>query len=206
MKRILYNLFIFIIYFLFVLIINIFYKSNPNNQLGINIVISLNLIISLLCFVSTSIIFKKNNLENNFNKNIKNAIANSFFVSSIISISIALIIYTFLKDILHIINLKSGLINYTIFASKIWFISSPFIGLEITILKYFYELNSYKKILIISFIKLLIFCILGMAFYFKYPSNFFIYAKPFCDIIFLFYYSKICFELTLKKIEYKKII
>ena len=117
----------------------------------------------------------------------------------IVLIILSLIIYTFLRNILNLFNLKTGLINYIIFSSKIWFVSSPFIGLEITILRYFQELEIYKTPLIISIVKLILFIFCGLILHFKYPSNCLIYAKPISDICLLFYYTKICFELTLKE-------
>ena len=127
------------------------------------------------------------------------AFANSFFRNSIISIISACIIYGFLEIILKELNLKNGLINYCTFICKIWFISSPFIGLEISVIKYFSELEYFIKPIKIFIYKTLIFFIISFLCYNDKGINCFVYAKPLCDIIFLFYYSKICFDITLNK-------
>ena len=188
--------------FLFILIINLFLKINSdiNHIIGINIIIFITLIISFFCQICIYRIFKKANLSSTkeFKKNIKITIANSFFKSSIISIICALLIYVFLKNVLNLLTLKQGLINYTIYASKIWFVSSPFIGLELTVFKYFSEIKFYKTPIKILILKLLSFFIISFLCSFQYKQNCFLYAKPICDILFLPYYTKICFDLTLK--------
>ncbi len=190
-----------ITFFIFIFIFNLFFKINSdiNHIIGINIIIFINFMISLICFLTIKNIFKKEKLNNNeeYKKFLKIVISNSFVTSSIISIFIAIILYGFLKNILSIFNLKTGLINYIVFASKIWFISAPFIGLEITIIQYFNELKYYKTPIIFILFKLTVFLLLGGLFYIKYKTNCFVYAKPICDLIFLPYYSKICFRLTL---------
>jgi hypothetical protein len=202
MKKNLSIIFNSIIAIIFIFILNVFEKNNSNTThlISINIILLLNLIISLFCFITIKIVFKSYDFNNNkkFKENFKNAIANSFFFSSIISIIIALIIYCFLKNILELFNIEKGIINYTTFASKIWFVSSPFIGLELTIFKYFSKLEVYKKITIILLIKFIAYFILSLILSIKFQNNCIVYAKPICDIIFLPYYTKICFDLTLK--------
>ena len=201
MKKLFYGI-LSILVVLFIAIFNLFFKINSdiNHIIGINIIIILNIFISIFCIIFINRIFKKNNLKNglDFKKNIKLSTANSFFVSSIISIFLAIIVYQFLNSILEFLKLKNGLINYTVFASKIWFISAPFIGLELTIFRYFFEINYFKTPIKILILKLFVFLGLGMIFYIKYKTNCLIYAKPVCDMIFLPYYTKTCFDLTLK--------
>ena len=168
--------------------------------IGMSIVIGITLLISIGCFFIIRKIFKKANLDSskNFRKDIKTTFANSFVASSIFSIAIACIIYGFLGNILEKIGLENGIVNYTIFASKIWFISSPFIGLEIAIFEYFNFLNYCKKPIFIFLIKLLVFGIICILYCFtSRKANCFIYAKPLCDFVFLLYYSKICFDITI---------
>lgn len=133
MKKIFYC-FIFLTLITFIISINIFLKinSNLNHIIGVNINLILYLFITFLCIIKVNSIFKKSNLKDskNYRKDIKIAFANSFFSSSIISIISACIIYGFSKNIFNFLNLKDGLINYTLFVSKIWFISSPFIRLR----------------------------------------------------------------------------
>jgi len=203
MKKIICNSFIILLSLLFILTINIFFKINSNliHIIGINIVIFLNLIISLACIIISKIIFKKNNQNSikKFNEFIKTSVADSFFITSIISIISSILIYCLLKKFLYILNIDNGIINYTVFAAKIWFISSPFIGLEIVIFKYFKEINYSKKIIFILIIKFILYLFISLIAHIKYPNSCLIYAKPICDFLFLFYYSKICFQLTLNK-------
>lgn len=200
MKKIFYFFVIFTL-ILFVFSINIFFKikSDLNHIIGIDINLILYLTITIICAIIINNIFKKANLKKskNFRKDIKNTFSNAFFISSIISIISALIIYGFLKNILEIFNLKEGIINYTNFATKIWFISSPFIGLEVAIFRYFYEINYFKAPIKILIYKLLIFFVICFLFFSDRKTNCFIYAKPICDLIFLIYYTRICFDLTL---------
>lgn len=186
---------------IFVIVINLFliFNSDLNHIIGINIILGIHLFISLICSIFINKIFKRSNIKNskNFKKDIKPTFANSFVTSSIISILFALLIYVFFRNILNFFNLKTGLINYCVFASKIWFISSPFIGLEITIIKYFKSLDYYQKPIKILTFKLLTFFIISLLLYNSRQINCFIYAKPLCDIFFLFYYSKICFAITI---------
>ena len=202
MKKIFYFFVIFTL-ILFVFSINIFFKINSdlNHIIGININLILYLIINLICIIVIDKTFKKAKLKKStqYRKDIKNAFTNSFLVSSIISIISALIIYGFLKNILEIFNLKEGIINYINFIIQIWFISSPFIGLELVCFRYFYEIEYFNIPIKILIYKLLTFFIISCLFYEKRKLNCFIYSKPICDIIFLIYYTKICFDLTLKK-------
>ena len=134
----------------------------------------------------------------NFKEDLSCAVANSFFINSLIAIPLAILIYAFLKKFLVIIKVPDGIINYTIYATKIWFISSPFIGLEITIFKYFSEIKYYKTPILLVTFKFIIFIILSIPLYFKYNISCIIYAKIITDILFLFYYTKTCFGITMK--------
>ena len=128
----------------------------------------------------------------------KTATANSFVATSILCTCIAGILYCFLGNILSWFPLKTGTINYTVFASKIWFVSSPFIGLEIVIFSYFKELDYYSSPIKVVLLKLLVYLILCFILYFNRDVNCLVYAKPLCDIIFLPMLTRICFDLTLK--------
>lgn len=202
MKKIFYFFLIFTS-LMFIGSINLFLKENSDltHIIGINIIIGIYLLISLICMFITTYSFKKLNLDNskNYRKDIKIAFANSFFKTSLFSIISACIIYGFLENILETLGLKDGIINYCTFAAKIWFISSPFIGLEIAVFQYFYSIEYLKKPVIILILKLLTFLTISFLYYESRKNNCFIYAKPVCDIIFLIYYSRICFDVTLNK-------
>lgn len=188
---------------LFVFATNIFLKTQAdfNHVIGINIILVIYFFIIFLCKIIIDKIFKKIDLANskNFRRDLKNTFASAFFSSSIISIILACIIYGFLENILDLLGLRTGLINYCSFIAKIWFISSPFIGLEIVVFKYFSMIEYFQKPLKILIIKLFVFLFISCLFYTSRKTNCFIYAKPLCDIIFLFYYSRICFDITLNK-------
>ena len=130
MKKFFY-IFVFLALIAFITSINIFLKLNSdfNHIVGTNINLVLYFLITFLCIIKVNSIFKKANLKEskNYRKDMKIAFANSFFSSSIISIISACIVYGFSKNIFQFLNLKEGLINYTSFVTKIWFISSPFI-------------------------------------------------------------------------------
>ena len=130
MKKFFY-IFVFLALIIFITSINIFLKINSdfNHIVGTNINLVLYFLITFLCIIKVNSIFKKANLKEskNYRKDMKIAFANSFFSSSIISIISACIVYGFSKNIFQFLNLKEGLINYTSFVTKIWFISSPFI-------------------------------------------------------------------------------
>ena len=199
LKKIFYSV-LFVEFLLFYGIINLFLKINSdfNHIIGINIILTLNLFMVIVCKFFIDKAFKKNNLSNsqNYRKDLKNVFANSFLKTSAFSILFALIIYGFLKNFLQMLNINEGIINYCVFASKIWFISSPFFGLEVLIFKYFEELDFFKKPIIISIFKIIIYFAISFLFFIKYQNNCIMYAKPVCDFIFLVYYSKICFDIT----------
>ena len=202
MKKLFY--FIVILSFLiFISFINLFLKlkSDINHILGINLIIGINLFILIGCLFIINIYFKKSNLNSskNYRKDIKTVFANSFVASSIFSIIVACIVYAFFQNILEILSLGQGLIHYCLFVAKIWFISAPFIGLELTVFKYFDAIDYWKKPITLLRLKLLTFFIVSFLYYGSRKSNSFIYAKPVCDILFLIYYSKICFDVTLNK-------
>ncbi len=200
MKKLFY-FFVFLTVIIFVGSINIFLKinSNLNHIIGIDINLIIYLITTLICIYTSNKIFKKANLNKvkYYRRGIKITFANSFFATSIISMISACITYGFLEKILKNFNLGAGLINYTIFASKIWFISSPFIGLEVTVFRYFYEIGYFKTPIKYLIWKLMLFFIVSFLFYQERKLNCFIYSKAICDIFFLFLYSKICFEATI---------
>ena len=160
MKKLFYFLTILIL-IIFISSINIFLKINSdlNHIISININLALYLMIILICIFVVNRNFKKAKLNESksYRKDMKIAFANSFFASSIVSIISACIIYGFLNNILELFKLKEGIINFTIFSMKIWFISSPFIGLEVTVFRYFYEIEYFKKPIKILIFKLLIF-------------------------------------------------
>ena len=195
------NFLILLALIIFIISTNLFLKINSdlNHIIGININLLFYLVVTAICIFTVNRIFKKSKLSvsKNYRRDMKITFANSFFASSIISIVSACLIYGFLEKILEKFNISEGLINYTVFSAKIWFISSPFIGLEVTVFRYFYEIEYFKKPIKILLLKSLIFLLISVLFFAEKKVSCFIYAKPVCDIIFLFYYTRICFDTTL---------
>lgn len=188
---------------LFFLAIHIFMEkySDFTHIIGIDIVLVFYFMMIFLCKLVVDVIFHKTNFttSKNFRHDIKNTFANAFFGSSLVAILFACILYGFSHQIFELLGFKAGIVNYCSFITKIWFISSPFIGLEITVFKYFSILSYFQKPIKLVVSKFLLFVCISALFYTSRKTNCFIYAKPVNDILFLLYYSKICFDITLNK-------
>lgn len=143
--------------------------------------------------------FQSNDSAKNFRKKMSEATSNSFIISTIIATTVVILLFQFLEDILKYLNFKVGIINYTVYALKIFFVSIPFLGLEFTIYKYFYELECYLKISKILFLKVLTFFIFTFTLFLKYNTSSYLYARILTDILFLYYFTKTCFEITIRK-------
>lgn len=204
MKKLFYILLILIL-IIFTGCIHLFLKntSDFNHMVGIDIILGISIFITILSNFIIFKVFQKNNFttSNNYREDIKHTFSNAFIASSIVSIACACMVYGFLENILEFLELKTGLINYCVFASKIWFISSPFIGLELSIIKYYFTIEYYQKPIFLLILKSFTFFIISFFYYSSQKANCFIYAKPICDLCFLIYYSKICFEITLEKLD-----
>ena len=198
---------ILIIYIFYTNFFNLFFK-NELKFTSFNIINSIYIILIFSCIFISNILFKKNNFKENdspidFRKKISEAVANSFTISTIFTTIIILLLYHFLEKILFYLNIKTGIIHHTIYSLKIFFVSLPFLGLEITIHRYFYQINCYNKIIGIIFSKLIIFIILSILLFFKYNTSSILYSKLITDILYLYFYTKTCFALTIFK-KYKK--
>ena len=134
---------------LFFLAIHIFIGkySDSTHIVGIYVVLTIYMIMIFLCKIVIDAIFHKTNFttSQNFRRDMKNTFANAFFCSSLIAILLACILYGFSHQIFELLGLKTSIVNYCSFITKIWFISSPFIGLEIVIFKYFSTLSYFQK-------------------------------------------------------------
>lgn len=212
MKKKTYNFLTIFIIFIYWISTNVFmlYLGNKIQFISFNIVNSIYLILLISTIILTNIEFKKSNFKENdtpkdFRKKLSESVSNSFILSTFFCIIIVLLLYHFLENILKYLNLKPGIINYTIYSLKIFVVSSPFWGLEITILRYFYEINCYNKITHLSYLKFIIFIILTFILFFKYNTSSILYSKIITDFIFLYFYTKTCFSITVFK-QYKKYI
>ena len=154
MKKITYKILIILIFIIYILITNIFnlILNNEIKFISFNIINSIYLILIISCIVISNIIFKKNNFKEDdspklFRQKLSEAVSNSFVFSTIFTTIIIILLYQFFEDILDTINIKTGIIHHTIYSLKIFFVSLPFLGLEVTILRYFYQINCYNKII-----------------------------------------------------------
>ena len=197
------TLFITFIYFLGCNLFMIFF-GNKVKLIGISYVNSTYIILILACILLCHINFKKYDFKSNdsaksFRKKMSEAVANSFAISTIVSTLVIILLFHFLENILEVLNFNQGIINYIIYATKIFFVTIPFLGLEITIYCYLYELECYSKVCKTLFLKVFIFFILTSILFFKYNTSSCFYAKIFTDLLFLFYFTKTCFEITIRK-------
>ena len=204
MKKNTYKILIILIFIIYILITNIFnlILNNEIKFISFNIINSIYLILIISCIVISNIIFKKNNFKEDdspklFRQKLSEAVSNSFVFSTIFTTIIIILLYQFFEDILDTINIKTGIIHHTIYSLKIFFVSLPFLGLEVTILRYFYQINCYNKIIEITFSKLIIFILLGILLFFKYNSSCILYSKFLTDMLFLYFYTKTCFAITI---------
>lgn len=192
---------------LFYLLGSIFFMNTFGNKiklLGISYINSIYLILIGTCIFICYRTFKKYNFQEkdsakSFRKKMSEATSNSFIISTIITTTIVILLFQFLEDILEYLKFEKGIINYTVYALKIFFVSIPFLGLEITIYKYFYELECYSKICKIFSFKILTFFIFTFALFFKYNTSSCLYARILTDLLFLYYFTKTCFEITIRK-------
>ena len=210
MKKNTYRILILLIFFIYIIVTNIFnfILGNKIRYIGFNIINSIYLTLILSCIIITNIIFKKSNFKENdspkdFRNKLSESVSNSFVISTIVSTVVIILLYQFFRDILIYLNIETGIINYTIYALKIFFVSIPFLGLEITILRYFYQINCYGKIIKIILSKFLIFIFFTFILFFKYSYSSILYSKVVTDILFLYFYTKTCFAITIFK-KYKK--
>lgn len=210
MKKNIYRILILLIVLIYILITNIFnfIFGNRVRLIGFNIINSIYLVLVFSCIIISNIIFKKNNFKENdspkdFRKKLSESVSNSFVISTIFSTTIIILLYQFFRNILEYLKFETGIINYTIYALKIFFVSIPFLGLEITILRYFYQINCYDKIIKINLLKLLLFIIFSFILFFKYNTSAILYSKLIDDMLFLYFYTKTCFSITIFK-KYKK--
>lgn len=210
MKKNTYRFLLLLIILIYTLITNTynFILGNQTKFISFNIINSIYLILIFSCILISNIIFKKsdfkeNDLPKDFRNKMSESVSNSFVISTIFSITIVILLYQFLKNILEYLQISTGIINYTIYALKIFFVSIPFLGLEITVLRYFYQINCYDKILKIISSKFLIFITLSFVLFFKYNSSSILCSKLITDLLFLYFYTKTCFSITIFK-KYKK--
>lgn len=210
MKKNTYKILIILIFIAYILFTNIFnlILKNEIKFISFNIINSIYLILIISCIVISNIIFKKNNFKDDdnpkdFRKKLSDSVTNSFIISTIFTTIIILLLYQFFEKILLTLNIKTGIIHHTIYSLKIFFVSLPFLGLEITILRYFYQINCYNKIIENIFVKFIIFILLSFLLFFKYSSSSILYAKLITDLLYLYFYTKTCFAITIFR-KYKK--
>ena len=105
----------------------------------------------------------------------------SICTATIIEIVLSLIIYNFPYSIFSIFTTTQGIINYSVFISKILFSTSSLIAVKILVPALLIHLHkNYKKIFFIHFSIIILFCILG--FLFKKTVGF-LFGFPLSDMV-----------------------
>lgn len=143
----------------------------------------LNFIIYLIMIFPVIIIsLNKKNYEN------KNHFISIVIFSFIIEIILSFSLYKFSPNIFSFFSNTPGIVNYSVYASKILFISSSLFGIKVLFPIYLIQNNMKKKsaILVLSKIAvLLIFILIG---YNLFNFKGFLFAFPVSDLIFYIIY------------------
>ena len=104
---------------------------------------------------------------------------------TLLEIALSFILFLFPEKIFSLFTNTKGIINFSVYASKILFISSSLFALKILIPAY---LNHTKKITILVLSKIvitIISCIIG---YILFSTKGLLFAFPICDFIFYIVY------------------
>lgn len=143
----------------------------------------LNLIIYILMIIPILIIsFRKSNYISK-----KNLIKSSC-LSIIIGIILSIILYIYSKNIFSIFTDVSGIINYSVYASKILFITSSLYTIKYFIPIYFWKNNNPKKATILVTSKIVVNIIFILIGYILFSTKGFLFSFPLCDLIYYIIY------------------
>ena len=107
------------------------------------------------------------------------------FYSILYGILTSSIFYIVPKKFFSFFTNVNGIINFCSYASKIIFITSSIIGIQIIILLFFYFQKQIKKTAILFLLKTAVLAILILILYNLYHITGFLYAIPISDIVFL---------------------
>lgn len=137
------------------------------NNLIIYVIFILPLIISF---------FSKNIFENK--KNVSIAIA----ISTIIEAFLSFILYKYSYSIFSLFTAKEGIINLSVFISRIIFLDSSLYGIKILLPVFLIKRN--KKTVIFIFLKITVTVVLSIIGYCFLAIPGLLYSFPLCNIIF----------------------
>lgn len=142
--------------------------------------IFLNLIIYIV-MISPIIIISTN--KNFFTS--KRKFLSTLIYCTFLEIALSFILFLFPERIFSLFTNTLGVINFSIYASKILFIASSLFALKIIVPAY---LNQTKKITILVLSKIVINIIFCIIFYTIFSIKGFLFAFPVCDFIFCIVY------------------
>lgn len=112
----------------------------------------------------------------------------SLICCTILEIFLSAILYIFSNEIFSIFTNTKGIINFSVYSSKILFISSSLYSLKILIPSYLYNKKKQKKLAILVLSKIAITTICIITFYIIFNTKGFLFAFPICDFIFYIIY------------------
>lgn len=143
----------------------------------------LNLIVYILMIIPVLIIsFRKSNYISK-----KNLIKSSC-LSIVIGIIFSIVLYAYSRNIFSIFTDVSGVINYSVYASKILFITSSLYTIKYFIPIYFWKNNYQKKATILVISKIVVNIIFMLIGYFLFSTKGFLFSFPLCDLIYYIIY------------------
>lgn len=102
-----------------------------------------------------------------------------------LEIALSFILFLFPEDIFSLFTNTTGIVNFSVYASKILFISSSLFALKILIPAY---LNQTKKITILVLSKIVITIVSCIISYILFSTKGFLFAFPICDFVFYIVY------------------
>lgn len=140
----------------------------------------LNLIVY---FVMTTPIIIASLNKNNFST--KKKFLSTLIYCTIFEIIFSVILYSFSENIFSLFTTTTGIINFSVYASKILFISSSLFAIKIVVPAY---LKNTKKITILVLSKIVITIIFCIILYILFNTKGFLFAFPICDFIFYIIY------------------
>lgn len=129
--------------------------------------------------------------------NTKNSFCFAIIISFVIEIILSAILYIFNKSIFSIFSNTSGIINYAVYSSKIFFISSSLYGIKILIPAYIFhqktefqakKISNKKKSAILFLSKIAVNVLLILIGYNLFNTKGILYSFPVCDLIFYIIY------------------
>jgi len=118
----------------------------------------------------------------------KKTFFNNLIFCTILEILFSAFLYLFPNKIFSLFTDTKGIINFAIYSSKIFFISSSLYSLKIFIPAYLYNQKKTKKLAILVLTKIAITIFFIITFNMLFNTKGFLFAFPICDFIFYIIY------------------